>query len=112
MPATIVGGIALEKHRYLPAPANRGYLLQCACQAAIDTPTSAVQMLDDLTVQCGSPSKPLALVRNVVVPAIPDRTLQAPSPQPSENSTAPGTPSGIAPRSTTRRSSPRTPATA
>jgi hypothetical protein len=77
MPSNIVGGIALEKRLYLKAPADRAYLLQCACQAAIDTTTNAARMLDDLAVQCASPSKPLALVRKVTAIS-PDKTLQAP----------------------------------
>ena len=77
MPSEFIGGLAPDKRLYLPAPADRVYLLQCACQAAIDTTAHAARMLDDLAVQCGSPSRPLALIRQAT-PGIPDRTLQAP----------------------------------
>jgi hypothetical protein len=77
MPSNIIGGVALEKRLYLPALADRVYLLQCACQAAIDTSAQAAQMLDALALQYGTPSKPIALVRKVT-PGVPDRTLQPP----------------------------------
>jgi hypothetical protein len=77
MPSRMIGGLALEKRPYLPAPADRAYLLQCACQAAIDTTAHATRMLDDLALRYGSPSRPVALIRKVTA-GIPNRTLQAP----------------------------------
>jgi hypothetical protein len=77
MPSRMIGGVALEKRLYLPALADRVYLLQCAYQAAIDTTARAARMLDHLTHQHDSPSKPLALIRTVTTDT-PNRALQPP----------------------------------
>jgi hypothetical protein len=78
MDARIIGDTAVTSHRYLEAPNAPRYLLQCACQAAIDTSAQAARALHDLAIECDAPSKPVALLRAAVPAESPDRALQAP----------------------------------
>jgi hypothetical protein len=78
MDARIIGDMAVTSHRYLEAPNAPRYLLQCACQAAIDTSAQAARALDDLAIERDAPSKPVALLRAPVPAESPDRALQAP----------------------------------